>query len=633
VETPAIRCATPNQHATPARLDLYPSLAVVSGYQNFTITPWSLTPAPETPFLGQKREMLRFSVIATAVRGRTMLDLGASAGFFALWALREGATAATCVDMDPEYVEMTRRIGEHLQIDNLQSVHANVDTWDTPAGVVFALALVHWLYSCTSLFGSLDAVVGKLAALAQHALVVEWIEPEDASLAWFRHTDWNRERTDGVYDVAAFEAALGKHFATFQRLGETMPHRTLYVARKTVCTVDATNPLPLLQGRGEVISSRLVMPIGGIDYWSRVYDDRDGGRVTKQATLDLAAREARFLNGLASAYFPRVFAWERDEHASIVVVERINGERLADAAPAIRSSLHALTEFALHCVGILEALHDAQIWHRDVHIDNIIMRDGRPVLLDFGWAISLDTSYDNPEPLFAAVPDHDGVHTDTVKMGLVIEAVNAGAFREISLLSELMCHARSALRLTDLAAIRSILLLLQDSQHERQPMNEADALGQARAAGRGDDPSAHGRPAQTLNEMLVERNRKLSLYEQRLDALAATVAARDATIAEIDGQRVRLERESRDREQQHRDREGQRDAERGSLRAALAQRDAELAGLRAALAQRDAELAALRSQLSMIQGSRAWRLASAAGTMRRKVLGSPQGDGVPSSEG
>jgi SAM-dependent methyltransferase len=256
---------TPNQHALPAQVALYPSLAVVGGYQNFTISPWSLIPAPENTVLMQKLALIRQVLTPETLHTRTVLDLGASAGFFAFWAARQGAASALCVDMDQEYVELTRKVVEHLGIDNLQSVHANVDAWDTPADVVIALALVHWLYSCTSVFGSLDAVVGKLASLARHLLIVEWIGPEDEALSWFGHTGWNSELTDGTYDLASFEAALGKHFARYRCLGTVMPHRTLYVAYTSPYTIDAPCPLPLLGHRGEVISSRLVMPFASLD--------------------------------------------------------------------------------------------------------------------------------------------------------------------------------------------------------------------------------------------------------------------------------------------------------------------------------------------------------------------------------
>jgi chromosome segregation ATPase len=218
-------------------------------------------------------------------------------------------------------------------------------------------------------------------------------------------------------------------------------------------------------------------------------------------------------------------------------------------------------------------------------------------------------------------------------MGLVIEAVNAGAHREISMLSDLMCNERSALRLTDLACIRSILTLLQDSEIERPMMDEGEAMRQGRQARAADGAGTYGSLAYALYELLVERQRKLGVQMERLDKMAAAAAAHAATVDTIDGQRVQLAGELR-----------QRDAMLDELRAQLQERDAalaaaarlqehqaraldaeraELATLRAQIRARDAELAMLRSHVSAIEASRAWRVAHTIGTMRRKLRRTP----------
>jgi hypothetical protein len=220
----------------------------------------------------------------------------------------------------------------------------------------------------------------------------------------------------------------------------------------------------------------------------------------------------------------------------------------------------------------------------------------------------MDSSYDNPPPLFATVPDNDGVHTDIVKMGLMIESVNAGTFPEIAMLSELMCDKRSALRLADLESIRSILGLLQDSQVERQVMDEADAMQEGQRARDTDSAGSYGKLAYTLYALLIERQRRLGVQMDRLDEMAAVAATHETTVAEIDGHRARLEAELQER-----------DTALVGLRERLQERDAELAGLRERLQEHDAELAALRSHTSMIEASRAWRFAHTIGTMRRKL--------------
>jgi tRNA A-37 threonylcarbamoyl transferase component Bud32 len=599
------------------------------------------------------------------VQQRTVLDLGASAGFFALWALREGAKSATCVDMDPAYVEITQSLSKHFGIENLTSVHANVDAWETPADIVIALALVHWLYSCTSTFGSLDAVIGKLAALTNYMLVVEWIDPDDGAVQWFGHVRWNADLTDGRYDVERFEAALAKHFVRFTRLGPTMEHRSLYVAYKTASNVDLANPLPMLQGRGEVIASRLLASVASTNYWSRVYEDKRAGSVTKQATLDLAERESKFLSRLDSDYFPKITEAYSEDQYSVLTMERVEGRRLADMAPEIRESFESIIEFCLHCINILDELSSAEIWHRDIHLDNMLIYNDKPVLLDFGWAISKDIQYDNPEPLFVHDADNDGVHFDTYMMGKVIESVNSVRHEEVALLAELMCNDRSSLRLTDLGSIRSILLHLRSNHEGRDTMNRLSAAPAGHVAVEDLSSPSDSTLAGTLFEQVVARNRRIAQHEERLAELEAALSERDRAIAEIDGQRVRVELELRQREEalaglqdelQRRDAEldgrrdtpqrddgaivglqdevKQRDIALATLREELLDRDRVLAAtqqellergqtletLNRELGSRDATLQDLRIQIAAIYNSRVWRLARVFWSWRRRTL-------------
>ena len=60
------------------------------------------------------------------------------------------------------------------------------------ADVVSAFALLHWLWSATEEFGSLQAIVDGLASLARRAVLVQWIDPSDDHVKRFGHFTINR---------------------------------------------------------------------------------------------------------------------------------------------------------------------------------------------------------------------------------------------------------------------------------------------------------------------------------------------------------------------------------------------------------------------------------------------------------
>lgn len=435
---------------------------MVHGYQEFSVTRHTVQVLADDNALLQKQRLLSPFFTARYLKHRDVLDLGGNAGFYSFWALQNGADRATCVDMDRQYVEMVRTVAGSLGFDNLEVLEANIAAWDRPADVVLALALVHWLYSCTATFGSLSKVLERLALLTRYMLIVEWTAPEDPAIEFFHHLDWNPQCVSGPYTLEAFETALATNFARFEVVGDVSPTRRLYAAFRTECEIDLSGPLPLLQAKETIISSRRLGSSDGIDYWSRVYDVPHEGVIIKQATLDLAEREYRFLSLLRAPYFPRPVFVRTEDTFSVVGIERVVGVRLADAAAEIRSDFRRIIRFFADCLALLAELAEKGIQHRDIRPDNILVRDGKPVLIDFGWAISEQSPYCTPSGLGCDGRPRDGVFCDVYSMGKVLAEINGHRHLELDKLTEFMVEEEPSLRIRDLQILRTLLALLAE---------------------------------------------------------------------------------------------------------------------------------------------------------------------------
>lgn len=442
---------TPNKYAPPARLRIDGKKAHVDGYQGFILTRESAIPLQAESGLGIKYRLLSRFLGQAYFKHRTVLDLGANAGFFSYLALQHGAASAVAVEIDNDYICIMEEIKTTLGFSDLSIMKVNVENWSAAEDVVFAFALVHWVYSCTATYGSLDAVVEKFASLTNYMLLVEWVDPEDTAISFFRHTDWNKEIIKEPYTRQAFEAALGRHFVRFEQIGDISPTRRLYVAFCTRHEVDLSCPLPLLAGKDRIISCRRLTTWNRVDYWSCVYDS--DGVILKQATLDLAEREAYFLRQLASPYFPKVFSTENKGEYSVVIIERIPGDLLRDRKLAELNSPAKFYTFAQHCLSLLGGLREKAILHRDIRPDNILLLEGRPVLIDFGWAVSPERPYYSPTGLGGPERPPDGSFCDIYSMGKVLEHVNDGRFPEFSLAISLMTQTDPTMRITDIALL------------------------------------------------------------------------------------------------------------------------------------------------------------------------------------
>src|SRR5207253_3913160 len=98
----------PNKLARPARVSFSNGSVVFHGYQEFILVPDSITVSAEYLSLQRKQELLAPSFCPRYLKRRTVLDLGAHAGFFSFWALQNGAANTLAVDIDESYL----RLGE-----------------------------------------------------------------------------------------------------------------------------------------------------------------------------------------------------------------------------------------------------------------------------------------------------------------------------------------------------------------------------------------------------------------------------------------------------------------------------------------------------------------------------------------
>jgi SAM-dependent methyltransferase len=405
-EAPRV-CTTPNQHAPPAELDLTATAATFNGYQDFVLTRHRVRVLPTDLLLARKYELLSPVFLPRLLTGRTVLDLGANSAFFSFLALQNGASAAAAVDIDPVYTANVNRAARGLGFE-LVATDANVADWQEPGDVVIALALVHWLHNCTASFGTLGTVVQHLARLARHALVVEWVDPEDPAIEFFGHLRWSTGEATGPYTREIFDRELSKHFARVELIGEVSPTRRLFIAFKPRHEIDLGCPLPLLHPAETVISCRMLTVHGGVEYWSRVYDL--GASVLKQTSGELASREALVLAQLPGASVPRVVDTSDAIDTSTVTLEKIAGQSFEEAMPGLVASEASFRRFLAGCLDLLTDLADAHIVHRDLHQWNLLIKDGRPVLLDFGWATAPGLPIFTPEGLFGAGVDSSDVH-------------------------------------------------------------------------------------------------------------------------------------------------------------------------------------------------------------------------------
>jgi GT2 family glycosyltransferase len=216
--------------------------------------------------------------------------------------------------------------------------------------------------------------------------------------------------------------------------------------------------MPYFDPPASVVSSRILDVVDGRPFVSRVAFVQKDGRpiVRKQTTFELAEREHALLSLLHSERFPKPIATWRDGIASVCEMELVDGYPLSDLERFVaETSPEGARTFLLACVEILAELRARSITHRDIRTDNILVRDGQPVLIDFGWAVSPEHPYITPAGLGDAGRAPEGF-CDTYAMGVALTPAFAH-YPELLHVLATMTRPSAAERVTDPAALRELV--------------------------------------------------------------------------------------------------------------------------------------------------------------------------------
>jgi hypothetical protein len=533
----------PNQHARPSGVRLLPGEAELFGYQEFSVTRDTLRVSKVDRQLARKAELLDAVMQPSCLAGRTIVDLGANNGYFSLLALRRGARHATAVDLDPDCTANLQAARDHLGLAHLDVVRANVAEWTQPADCVVALALSHWLCNCTAEFGSLAAMVGYLAALTRYLAVVEFVDASDPAIARFGHLTSGGQTVQG-YSRETFEAGLRDHFPRVECLGEMSGTRALFAVYKTADEIDLSGPLPLMFPRERLLSCKCLAKLDGVRHWSAVFDA--GAAIVKQTTGTLALHEARVLASLQGAGVPRVLGTHQAEHWSSVSLEKIEAVRLDAARHTLAANRPRFVRFVHGCLDLLETLRHANVVHRDIYIQNVLLRDGLPVLIDFGWASSPESTIEPPARIHSrrramAEPDASPEHCDVRDMGRLLLDLSAGRHPDLETLFGVMAEPAASLRIVDLGRLRGWLRMLEGASADDGMGQEA--LGEEALDQQGLDQQG----LRQLLDLAEGRRRRLRRNEALADAewLADLYARLESAIADGSALTPLGERESR----------------------------------------------------------------------------------------
>lgn len=162
---------------------------LVQGYQNYRVD-------DKKVFEAKLEHEIKYNAIQKflpLLKGYNFIDIGCSSGYFGIRALLDDVAHVTFIDHDPEYLSVTEKALKILQIKDYSCECVKLSEYHKRHDVGFCLALIHWIYSYSEKFGSLESAIEHLSKLAKHSLFIEWVDSNDYAIKLENHINKNVE--------------------------------------------------------------------------------------------------------------------------------------------------------------------------------------------------------------------------------------------------------------------------------------------------------------------------------------------------------------------------------------------------------------------------------------------------------
>ena len=200
-----------------------------TGYQYFSINNTSIKYYSKI----DKYNKLRKILLNFKKDCHSLIDIGCSNGLVSFISNKIGYDTLA-LDHDSECINIIKKTINILSIKNLKAQKYSFgDNINVKCDIVIMLALVHWIYSCTSLYGNFDDIFIYLKPYINKYLMIEWIHPNDDAIQSFNHINYNKSIHREEYNTPNFEKSLIKNIGNIiNKIELEGSTRILYIVKK-----------------------------------------------------------------------------------------------------------------------------------------------------------------------------------------------------------------------------------------------------------------------------------------------------------------------------------------------------------------------------------------------------------------
>lgn len=221
------RRSTGSQSETPTiKITQSPLTVRMGGYQSFTLT----KSAVKAQKYSGKFTFIKNFLQQHAAECQSVADLGCSNGLTCFMAQQCGYQRIHALDHDLQCMAVINKAKDALGCSNIIATQYSFGDNLEPVDVMIMGALIHWVYSCTALYGNFDQISEYLRKHVNKVLLIEWVSPGDGAIKFFKHTSYNKNIIKEPYTKENFVKSLKKYFTTVEKVYKVTSTRILYIA-------------------------------------------------------------------------------------------------------------------------------------------------------------------------------------------------------------------------------------------------------------------------------------------------------------------------------------------------------------------------------------------------------------------
>jgi len=160
---------------------------------------------------------------------KTIVDIGGSNGLVSVLACKLGYTDIYSLDHDIDCLNVIREITKQSVFKSITPQLFTFGQSIPSSDVLVMLAIIHWVFSCTSLYGNFKDIFLYIKRFIKKSLIIEWVDPQDTAIKKFKHIEFNSTIITEEYTRQNFENALTAYIGEITIITKITPTRFLYV--------------------------------------------------------------------------------------------------------------------------------------------------------------------------------------------------------------------------------------------------------------------------------------------------------------------------------------------------------------------------------------------------------------------